>query len=130
MTGPRPGVDRWMGAGARCAPGRELLLKALEVDAAEVRQRVAAGVLDEADLLFVLVEDLDVEPERLELLDEHLERLRHAGRLYLLALDDRLVGLDATHDVVGLPREELLEDVRGPVGLERPDPHLAEALPA
>src|SRR6187431_910306 len=105
-----------------------LFLKALEIDAAEVRKRIAAGVLDEADLLFVLVQDLHRQSERLELLDEHLERLGHAGRLDLLALDDRLVGLHATHDVVGLHGEELLEDVRGAVRLECPYLHLAEAL--
>src|SRR5918997_5406899 len=89
----------------------ELFLKALEVDTAEVRKRIAAGVLDEADLLFVLVQDLHRQPERLELLDEHLERLWDAGRLDLLTLDDRLVGLNATHDIVRFDREELLEDV-------------------
>ena len=54
----------------------------------------------------------------------------HAGRLDVLALDDGLVGLDAAHDVVRLDREELLEDVGRAVGLQGPDLHLAEALPA
>src|SRR6185295_3310056 len=53
-----------------------------------------------------------------------------AWRLDLLALDDRLVRLDAAQDVVGLDRQQLLQDVRGAVGLERPDLHLAEALAA
>src|SRR5687768_1330214 len=123
-------MDRWVST-LGAVPDAELpwlFLKALEIDSAEVRQRIAPGVLDEADLLFVLVQDLHRQAERLELLDEHLERLGHARRLDLLALDDRLVGLHATHDVVGLHREELLEDVRGAVRLERPDLHLAEAL--
>src|SRR5687767_8286235 len=123
-------MDRWVST--RCnvpeAALPWLFLKALEIDSAEVRQRIAPGVLDEADLLFVLVQNLHRQAERLELLDEHLERLGHARRLDLLALDDRLVGLHATHDVVGLYRQELLEDVRGAVRLERPDLHLAEAL--
>src|SRR3990170_3119573 len=129
-TRPRLRMDRCMRelAAPSPAPPSRLFLKALEIDPAQVGQRVAARVLDEADLLFVLVQDLDRQPERLELLDEHLERLRHAGRLDLLALDDRLVGLHATHDVVRLHGEELLEDVRGAVRLERPDLHLAEAL--
>src|SRR5688500_3114605 len=129
-TRPRLRMDRWLGH-ARSRPrlrGARLFLKALEVDPSEVGQRIASRVLDEADFLFVLVQDLDRQPERLELLDEHLERLRHAGRLDLLALDDGLVRLHATHDVVGLHGEELLEDVRGAVRLERPDLHLAEAL--
>ena len=52
------------------------------------------------------------------------------GCLDLLALDDRLVGLDATHDIVRLDGEKLLQDVRRAVGLESPDLHLAEALAA
>src|SRR5919106_5135133 len=122
-------MDRWMRA-APVAPRIRLLLKPLEVDAAEVGQRIAAGVLDEADLLFVLVEDLDAQAEGLELLDQHLERFRHARWLDLLALDDGLVGLYATDDVVALDGEQLLEDVRRAVGLERPHLPLAEALPA
>src|SRR5205814_9772601 len=46
----------------------------------------------------------------------------------VLALDDRLVGLNPADRVVGLDREHLLERVRGAIGLERPDLHLAEAL--
>jgi hypothetical protein len=48
----------------------------------------------------------------------------------VLALDDRLVGLDAADGVVGLDGEHLLQRVGGAVGLERPDLHLAEALAA
>ncbi len=40
-----------------------------EVDAAQIRHRVRAGVFREANLFVVLVEDLDVEPQALELLD-------------------------------------------------------------
>ena len=47
-----------------------------------------------------------------------------------VALDDRLVDLRAARHVVRLGREQFLEDVRGAVGLERPDFHLAEPLSA
>ena len=56
-------MDRWFRATPIRAPRRRLLLKPLEVDAIEVRQRIAAGVLDEADLLLVLVQDLDRQAE-------------------------------------------------------------------
>src|SRR3954466_11910785 len=82
------------------------------------------------DLFFVLVQDLDVERQALELLDQDLERLRHARWLDVLALDDGFVRLDAAHHVVALDRQELLQDVRGAVRLERPNLHLAEALAA
>src|ERR1700690_633921 len=99
-----------------------------EIDTAEIRHRIGAGVFGKADLLVVLVEDLYVEPQALELFDQDLERFGDAWRLDLLALDDRLVGLDATHDVVRLDGEQLLQDVRCAVRLERPDLHLTEAL--
>ena len=75
-------------------------------------------------------EDLDVQAEGLHLLDEHLEALGDAGLGDVLALDDRLVDLDPAEDVVGLDGEQLLQAVRGAVGLERPHLHLAEALAA
>src|SRR3954468_13449443 len=73
-------------------------------------------------------EDLDVQAERLELLEQHLERLRDARLGDVLALDDRLVHLDAAEDVVGLDRQQLLQRVRRAVGLHRPALHLTEAL--
>src|SRR3954469_11928184 len=75
-------------------------------------------------------EHLNVEAQRLEFLEEHLEALGDSGLLDVLALDDGLVHLDAAEDVVGLDREELLEGVRGTVCLERPHLHLTEALTA
>ena len=75
-----------------------------------------------------LGQHLDVEAERLHLLDEHLERLGDAGVGDVLALDDGLVDLHAAGHVVGLDREQLLQGVGGAVGLHRPDLHLAEAL--
>src|SRR5262245_40463990 len=75
-------------------------------------------------------DQLDVEAQRLKLLEEHVERLRQAGFEHVLALDDRLVHPGATEDVVGLDRQELLQRVRRTVGFHRPDFHLAEALTA
>src|SRR3712207_9378336 len=73
-------------------------------------------------------EHLDVEAQRLQLLEQHLERLRDARLRDVLALDDRLVDLDAAQDVVGLDGEQLLQRVGRAVGLHRPALHLAEAL--
>src|SRR5437870_6794401 len=101
-------------------------LKTADVDA-EVRL-VERGVLDEADRFLAVVEHLDGKAQRLELLDEHLERFRDSRRLDVLALHDRLVRLDASHDVVRLDREELLQDVGGAARLERPHLHLAKTL--
>src|SRR3954454_9270463 len=100
-----------------------------EVDPAEVREQVARGVvLGQRDLLVVLIEDLRVEPEAPQLLDEDLEGLGDPRGLDLLALHDGLVRLDAPEDVVRFHGQQLLEDVRGSVGLERPHLHLAEPL--
>src|SRR6266699_3616959 len=60
-------------------------------------------------------EDLDVQAERLHLLDEHLEGLGDAGLGDVLALDDGLVDLHAAGDVVGLDGQQLLEGVCGAV---------------
>src|SRR5713226_8679555 len=73
---------------------------------------------------------LDVQAERLQLLDEHVERLGQARLERVLALDDRLVHAGAADHVVGLHGEELLQRVGGAVGLHRPHLHLAQALPA
>src|SRR3954451_4079559 len=96
-----------------------LVLEPGEGDPAEVGEQVAGGVvLRQRDLLVVLVEDLRVEPEAPQLLDEDLEGLGDPRGLDLLALHDGLVRLDAPEDVVRLHGQQLLEDVRGPVGLE------------
>src|SRR5256886_17437977 len=65
-----------------------------------------------------------------QLLDQHAERLRDAGLERVVALDDRLVSLDAADDVVRLHGQDILQDVRGAVSLERPHLHLAEPLDA
>src|SRR5438132_12992624 len=77
-----------------------------------------------------VLHQLDVEAERLELLDQHVERLRQPRLERVLALDDALVHPGAAHHVVRLHGEELLQRVRRAVGLHRPDFHLSQALPA
>ena len=49
------------------------------------------------DFVVVAVQRLHVQTEALKLLDEDLEGLRNARRRDVLALDDGLVGLHATH---------------------------------
>src|SRR3954447_25332944 len=78
----------------------------------------------------LLGDHVDVERQRLHLLQEHLEGLGDRRLGDVLALDDRLVGLHAPDGVVGLDREHLLQRVGGAVGLQGPDLHLAEALAA
>src|SRR5713226_3089076 len=73
---------------------------------------------------------LDIQAQRLQLADEDVERLGHAGLNARFALDDGFVNLGTAIDVVRLRREQLLQDVRCAVGFQRPDFHFAEALPA
>src|SRR5579864_3828220 len=102
-------------------------LFALETDA-EVKRYLGDVLFRQDNLAFVLAQDLDPEREPFQLLDQHAERFRDAGLQRVVALDDRLVGLDAADDVVRLHGQDLLQDVRGAVSLERPHLHLAEPL--
>src|ERR1700694_1937592 len=104
-------------------------LFALEADT-EVQRDLGNVFFAQNNLALVLAQDLDPERKHLKLLDQHSERLRDAGFERVVALDDRLVGLDATHDVVRFDCQDLLQDVRGAVSLERPHLHLAKALAA
>src|SRR5579883_1838006 len=74
--------------------------------------------------------ELHVDAERADLLDEHIEGLRHAGVHLVIAVHDVLVHLGAAVHVVGLDRQHLLQRVGSAVGLQRPDFHLTEALAA
>src|SRR5580765_654456 len=74
--------------------------------------------------------ELDVQTQRLQLADEHVERLGQARRERRVSLDDRLVNLRSADHIVRLRREQLLEDVRRAVGFERPDLHFSEPLSA
>src|SRR5208283_4993378 len=73
---------------------------------------------------------LDIEAERLQLANEHVERFGNARFDARLALDDGLVNLGAAINVVGFCREEFLQDVRGAIGFEGPNFHFTEALAA
>src|SRR5690606_15689636 len=73
---------------------------------------------------------LHVETQRLELLEQHLERFRNTRLGDVLALDDGLVDLHTADHVVGLDRQQLLQGVGRAVGLHGPALHLTEALAA
>src|SRR5580765_2355600 len=73
---------------------------------------------------------LDVQAERLEFADEHVEGLGQTRRERRVTLDDRFVNLRAPGHIVGLRGEELLEDVRRAIRFERPDFHFSEPLTA
>src|SRR5580704_3008835 len=79
---------------------------------------------------FLPLHQFNVEAERLQLANEHVERFGHARLDTRLALDDGLVDLRAAVNVVGLCREQLLQDVRRTVRFQRPDFHFTEALAA
>src|SRR3989304_7636626 len=104
------------------------LLEAAHVDS-ELRDPRGGGFRQGPPLLF-FVQSLHRQSQALQLLHQHLEGLRHARLLDVLPLNDRFVGFYAADDVVRLDGEELLKDVGGPVGFQRPHLHLAEALPA
>src|SRR5690348_7632987 len=74
--------------------------------------------------------ELDVEPERADFLDQHVERLRDTGLERVVATDDRLVDLGTAGNVVRLDRQHFLEGVRGAIRFERPHFHFAETLAA
>src|SRR5438270_8886826 len=101
----------------------------LEIDP-QVQRQLGDVLLGEDDLALVFAQDLDAQRQALELLHQHPEALRDAGLERVVAFHDRFVGLDPAHNVVGLHGQDLLEDVRRAVGLERPHLHLAEALAA
>src|ERR1700730_3530324 len=104
-------------------------LFALEADS-EVQRDLGYVLFRQNDLPLVLAQDLDPERDPFQLLDQHAERFRNAGLESVVALDDRLVCLDAADYVVRLHGEDLLEDVRRAVSAERPHFHLTEPLPA
>src|SRR5688572_6632844 len=99
------------------AGGRSHVLDAGGLAAGQIDAQLLRGPEDlvvgvaQLDRLAVAGEDLHVQAERLQLLEQHLERLRDARLGDVLALDDRLVDLDAAQDVVGLDGEQLLQRV-------------------
>src|ERR1700722_8443299 len=79
--------------------------------------------------LLRLLDQFDIETERLQLTNEHVERFWYAGLDGCLALDDGLVDLGTAIDVIGLGSQQLLQDVGRTVCFERPHFHLTETLP-
>src|SRR5487761_1983406 len=104
-------------------------LKTTEIDA-QVRHQIRGRIFHKLDLLLIFVEHLDINAEALQLLDQHLERLWHTWLDDWLTLDDGLIRLDTASHVVRLDGQDLLQDVGGAVGFERPHLHLAEPLAA
>src|SRR5438045_2296626 len=103
-------------AAPKCGGASSLLHPALAEQTDRPRQThvVAAGQLIEIlerDLLVGRVLDTNLQTERPKLVDEDLERLRNARLRQGLALNDALVSPNASHDVVRLDREQLLERV-------------------
>src|ERR1700734_2128481 len=76
------------------------------------------------------LDQLHIQAERLQFADQHVERLGHARLHGGFALDDGLVNLGAAIYVVGLRRQQLLQNERCAVSFERPDFHLSETLSA
>src|SRR5690349_14921222 len=68
------------------------------------------------------------ECETSEFVHQHVERLRDVRLPHVLALNDRLVCFRTTDNVVGLNREDFLEDVRRTECLDRPHFHFSETL--
>src|SRR3970282_1117758 len=104
------------------------LLEAAHVDS-ELRD-LRGGRFRQGHPLLLFVQYLHCQSQALQLLHQYLEGLRHARLLDVLPLYDRFVGLYAADNVVRFDGEELLKDVGGAVGLQRPHLHLAEALAA
>src|SRR5437762_10083904 len=84
----------------------------------------------DVDRLLLGLQELHVQTERLELADQHVERFRQARGKRRVPLHDGFVDLRAPRDVIRLRSEELLEDVRRAVRLERPHFHFSEPLSA
>src|SRR5580704_9110414 len=74
--------------------------------------------------------EFDVDAERADFLDQHVEGLGHARLHLVIAIDNALVHRRASDRVVGLDRKHLLQRVCRAVSLQCPDFHLTEALAA
>src|SRR6188768_3774625 len=75
-------------------------------------------------------DELHVEAQRLELLDEHVERFGQTGLERVVALHDGFVHAGAALHVVALYRQELLEGIGRAVRFHGPDFHFTETLAA
>ena len=106
------------------------VVDSLAVAAAEILRLFLLNNGGKLDLLTLFVENADVKAERLKLLNKHLECLGNAGSGDILTLNDRLVSLTASVDVVRLDGQDLLKCICCTVCLECPNLHLSETLAA
>ena len=61
-------------------------------------------------------------------MEKYVERFGYTGSWHWLTLDNRLVCLRASNNIVGLDGENFLQNVAGTEGFECPDLHLTETL--
>src|SRR5690606_1360301 len=73
---------------------------------------------------------VDIDGQRTDFLDQHVEGLGHAGLHAMVAVHDVLVHLGTAVHVIRLHSQHLLQGVGGTVGFQCPDLHLPEALTA
>src|SRR5690606_28995080 len=121
-------VSRWLLTGRPRSTATDLL-RHLPGQRSQTRRHPGRGLLLLARRRRIL-DQLDIQAQRLELLEEDVERLGQTGLQHMLALDDRLVHPGAAQHVIRLDGEELLQGVGGAVRLHGPHLHLAEALAA
>ena len=63
-------------------------------------------------------------------MEQDVERLGDTRRRHRVALDDGLIGLGTSHNVIRLDGKNLLQHMGCAKGLDGPDLHLSEALTA
>src|SRR5262249_20764646 len=132
------GLERYKVSSCGCyataaAPGfLEFLCRSqLHPGSATELRRAAELVGRGGDLLagaFQSFDQLHIQAERLQFPNQYVERLRHARFNGGLALHDGFVDLGPAKHIVGLCREQFLQNVCRAIGLERPDLHFSETL--
>src|SRR5882724_1685437 len=78
----------------------------------------------------LLVDQLNVEAQRLKLAHQHVKRFRQARIKVSLTLDDSLVNLGTSGYVVRLRSQQLLKNVSCAIGFQRPNFHFPKSLSA
>src|SRR5208337_482712 len=74
------------------------------------------------------LDQLDIQAERLQFANQHVERLGNARLHRGFAFDDGLVDFGASVYIVRLRRQQLLQDERRAVRFQSPDFHFSETL--
>src|SRR5665213_2619908 len=120
-----PGADA-LRAGDRDADLVEALRPLILTE--DVHQLIHEKTLSRRSIAALL--ELDIEPQRSQFLDQHVEGFRNTGLEIIVTAHDRLIDLGAARHVVGLHRQHFVQRIGGAIGLERPDFHFAEALAA